>query len=102
MVILAPITEKFGFGGLLIATAMAGAFLVVMGLSGLGRLVEFVPYPVTAGFTAGIGIVIATLQLKDFFGLETGKLPESYWRQGRPAGRERPAAGSPASWRSAA
>ena len=79
VVILAPITEKFGLGGLLIATVMAGAFLVVMGLSGLGRLVEFVPYPVTTGFTAGIGIVIATLQLKDFFGLETGKLPESYW-----------------------
>ena len=78
VVILAPITEKFGLGGLFIATVMAGAFLVVMGLSGLGRLVELVPYPVTTGFTAGIGIVIATLQLKDFFGLDTGKLPDSY------------------------
>jgi SulP family sulfate permease len=79
VVILAPITEKFGLGGLLIATVMAGVFLVVMGLSGLGRLVELVPYPVTTGFTAGIGIVIATLQLKDFFGLEAGKPPESYF-----------------------
>lgn len=78
VVILAPITEKFGLGGLLIATVMAGAFLVVMGCSGLGRLIEMVPYPVTTGFTAGIGIVIATLQLKDFFGLDTGKLPESF------------------------
>jgi len=78
VVILAPITEKFGLGGLLIATSMAGFFLVLMGLSGLGRLIEFVPYPVTTGFTAGVGIVIATLQLKDFFGLETGKMPEHY------------------------
>lgn len=78
VVILAPITEKFGLGGLLLATVMAGVFLVLMGYSGLGRLIEFVPYPVTTGFTAGIGIVIATLQLKDFLGLETGKMPESY------------------------
>lgn len=78
VVILAPITEKFGLGGLLLATVMAGVFLVLMGYSGLGRLIEFVPYPVTTGFTAGIGIVIATLQLKDFLGLDTGKMPESY------------------------
>lgn len=70
VVILLPITHQFGLGGLLIATLMAGMILVAMGLTGLGKLVEYIPYPVTSGFTAGIGVVIASLQLKDFLGLE--------------------------------
>ncbi len=68
--ILLPITAKYGLGGLLIATTMAGMILVALGVARLGRFVEFIPYPVLVGFTAGIGVVIATLQLKDFFGLE--------------------------------
>lgn len=67
--ILLPITAKYGLGGLLIATVMAGMILVALGVARLGRFVEFIPYPVLVGFTAGIGVVIATLQLKDFFGL---------------------------------
>ena len=59
---------RFGLGGLLLATVMAGVLLVVLGVSGMGRLVEFVPFPVTTGFTAGIAVVIATLQLPDFLG----------------------------------
>ena len=47
---------------------MAGVILVVMGACRLGSLIQFVPYPVTTGFTAGIAVVIATLQLKDFLG----------------------------------
>ncbi len=78
VVVLAPITTRHGLGGLLIATVLAGGILMIMSLSGLGRLIELVPYPVTAGFTAGIGIVIATLQLKDFLGLTTGPLPEHF------------------------
>jgi SulP family sulfate permease len=78
VVVLAPIAARFGVGGLLLATMMAGALLVVFGLARLGRLIEFVPYPVTTGFTAGIGVVIATLQVKDFLGLEVGPMPESY------------------------
>lgn len=67
--ILLPIVAAHGIGGLLVATVMAGLILVAIGLSRLGRLVEFIPYPVIIGFTAGIGVVIASLQLKDFFGL---------------------------------
>jgi SulP family sulfate permease len=57
---------------------MAGAILVVMGALRLGRLVEFIPYPVTTGFTAGIAVVIAVLQAKDLLGLETGPLPDHF------------------------
>ncbi len=67
--VLAPIAATFGLGGLALATAMAGLLLIVLGVARLGRLVEFVPYPVTTGFTAGIALVIATLQVKDFLGL---------------------------------
>ena len=78
VVLLAPIAARFGLGGLLLATLLAGALLVVMGLARLGRLIEFVPYPVTTGFTAGIAVVIATLQIKDLLGLTVGPLPDSY------------------------
>lgn len=69
VVILAPITAQFGLQGLALATVMAGLILIALGIGRLGRLVEFVPYPVTTGFTAGIGLVIATFQVKDFLGL---------------------------------
>ncbi len=69
VVILAPIVARFGPAGLLLAGAMAGVILIALGLARMGQLIEFVPYPVTTGFTAGIGVVIATLQLKDFLGL---------------------------------
>ena len=78
VVILVPISTRFGLGGLLLATLMAGLILILMGLSHFGRLMEFVPYPVTAGFTAGIGVVIATLQVKDLLGLTVTALPEHY------------------------
>ncbi|HEY6553801.1 MAG TPA: C4-dicarboxylic acid transporter DauA [Vicinamibacteria bacterium] len=78
VVILAPIATQFGLGGLLLATALAGILLFVMGAVGMGQLIEFVPYPVTTGFTAGIAVVIATLQIKDLLGLTTGSLPDHY------------------------
>src|SRR5205823_1473592 len=71
------IVTKFGFGGLLMAGFMAGVILVGMGLAKLGRLITFIPHPVTTGFTAGIAIVIGTIQLKDFFGLSFAS-PETY------------------------
>jgi SulP family sulfate permease len=74
VVILLPIVQKFGLGGLMVSGFMAGIILIAMGLGRLGRLVEVVPYPVTIGFTAGIGVVIATLQLKDFLGLRIENL----------------------------
>lgn len=69
VVVLLPIVHLYGLGGLLISGFMAGVILVLMGLFKLGRLVEIIPYPVTIGFTSGIGVVIATLQVKDFLGL---------------------------------
>ncbi len=78
VVILAPITSQYGMAGLLVATIMAGLMMMVLGFARLGRLIEFVPYPVTTGFTAGIAIVIGTLQIRDFLGLEVGKLPDHF------------------------
>ena len=78
VVILAPIAATHGLGGLLVATLLAGLILVAMGTARLGRFIEFVPYPVTAGFTAGIAVVIGTLQVKDFLGLEVARMPEHY------------------------
>ena len=69
VVVLAPITIRFGLSGLLVATLMAGLILVAMGLARFGRFIQFIPYPVTTGFTAGIAVTIAILQLGDFFGL---------------------------------
>lgn len=69
VVILAPIVGRFGLGGLLTAGLLAGLILVAMGVLRFGRLLQFIPHPVTTGFTAGIATVIAGLQLKDFFGL---------------------------------
>ena len=69
VVILLPVVQKHGIGGLLLATLMAGMILVAMGLGRLGRLISFVPYPVVLGFTTGIAVVIATLQVPDFLGL---------------------------------
>lgn len=78
IVILAPIASKHGLGGLLTAGMLAGLILIVLGIANLGSLIRFVPYPVTTGFTTGIAVVIAVLQLRDLFGLETGALPESF------------------------
>jgi SulP family sulfate permease len=69
VVILVPIVHKFGLGGLLVAGMMAGVMLIAMGLARLGKLMQFVPHPVTTGFTMGIAIVIGLLQLKDVFGV---------------------------------
>ena len=81
VVILLPITQQFGLGGLLLCTMLAGLIMIAMGLGRAGRLIEFVPYPVTLGFTAGIGIVIATLQLKDLLGLSLNSQPLHYLEQ---------------------
>ncbi len=69
VVIVAGIVAKFGVAGLALVTMMAGAILVVMGLTGLGAAVKFIPRPVTIGFTNGIALLIASTQIKDFLGL---------------------------------
>ncbi len=79
VVILYPIAQTYGLGGLLLATLMSGIMLVGMALMRLGRFIEYIPEPVTLGFTGGIAVVIATLQVKDFFGLPLQGMPEQYW-----------------------
>lgn len=78
VVLLYPIAQQYGLAGLLMATLMSGLILVAMALLRLGRLIQYIPQPVTLGFTGGIGIVIAVLQLKDFFGLQLATLPEHF------------------------
>jgi SulP family sulfate permease len=78
VVILSPIASRFGLPGLLIAGFMAGALLVLMGVARMGQVIQFVPYPVTTGFTAGIAVVIGTLQMKDLLGLSPGRLPDHF------------------------
>lgn len=78
VVILLPIVQQYGLSGLLVATMMSGIILLIMGLCRLGRLVLYVPYPVTTGFTAGIGFSIAFLQLKDLFNLQITGIPMTF------------------------
>ena len=67
--IVAGIVAKNGFEGLVLATLMAGIFLIAMGLLRLGSLIKYIPYTITTGFTSGIAVTILVGQLKDFFGL---------------------------------
>lgn len=79
VVILYPVSMQFGLSGLLVATLLSGIFLILMGLARFGRLIEYIPLSVTLGFTSGIAITIATMQIKDFFGLTITEMPESYF-----------------------
>ena len=78
VVILYPLTAKYGLAGLLLATMMAGAIMVAMAWARLGRFIEYIPESVTLGFTGGIAIVIAVLQVPDFTGISIEHLPESF------------------------
>lgn len=78
VVILYPVSQQFGLSGLLLATLMSGFILLLMGLARFGRLIEYIPLPVTLGFTSGIAITIGTMQFKDFFGLTMASVPEHY------------------------
>jgi SulP family sulfate permease len=78
VVIVAGIIARFGISGLLMVTAMAGTILLLMGLTGLGVAVKFIPRPVTIGFTNGIAVLIASTQIKDFLGLQMGAVPSEF------------------------
>ncbi|HAC28291.1 C4-dicarboxylic acid transporter DauA [Marinobacter sp. LM1] len=91
VVILYPIAQSYGLGGLLLATLMSGVLLVIMAVMRLGRFIEYIPESVTLGFTGGIAVVIATLQVKDFFGLSIDAMPEHYWDKLAVLGQQLPA-----------
>src|SRR5246127_5174228 len=75
VVVVAGIVAAHGVDGLFMCTVMAGILLVVMGATGMGTGVKFIPRPVVIGFTNGIAVLIASTQVKDFFGLHLEKVP---------------------------
>ena len=78
VVIVAGIVARHGVSGLLMVTVLAGAILLFLGFSGLGNAVKFIPRPIVIGFTNGIALLIASTQLKDFFGLRIQNLPSEF------------------------
>lgn len=78
VVIVYGIVQKYGLDGLTIATIMAGIILVIMGVARFGSMIKFIPYPVIAGFTSGIAVIIFSTQIKDFFGLTMGEAPSEF------------------------
>src|SRR6266571_1148197 len=81
VVVVAGIVTVHGVDGLFMCTVMAGVLLVIMGVTGLGTGVKFIPRPVVIGFTNGIAVLIASTQVKDFFGLHLDKVPGVFWQR---------------------
>jgi SulP family sulfate permease len=78
VVVVAGIITQYGVDGLFVCTIMAGGMLFALGVSGVGTAVKYIPRPVIVGFTNGIAVLIASTQIRDFFGLHTGELPDDF------------------------
>ena len=78
VVIVYGIVQKFGVDGLVVATMMAGVFLVIIGVSRLGSVIKFIPHPVVVGFTSGIAVIILSSEMKDLLGLRMGNVPADF------------------------
>src|SRR5271165_1333500 len=78
VVVVFGIVTKYGLNGLFMCTLMAGVILLILGATGLGTAVKFIPRPVVVGFTNGIAVIIASTQIKDFFGLKVDKVPGEF------------------------
>lgn len=78
VVVVFDVIARHGYDGLLLATLLAGLILIIAGYAKLGALVKFIPYPVVTGFTAGIAVIIASSEVKDFFGLSIDKVPADF------------------------
>jgi SulP family sulfate permease len=83
VVVIAGILAKHGIHGLFLCTMMAGVMLVIMGVTGLGKAVQFIPRPVVMGFTNGIAVLIASTQIRDFFGLRLEHNPGEFFARMR-------------------
>lgn len=79
VVVVSGIIAQHGVNGLFICTMMAGVLLILLGVTGLGTAVKYLPRPVVVGFTNGIAVLIASTQIKDFFGLRIEKVPGEFW-----------------------
>ena len=75
IVLIATIVERNGYDGLVLATALAGAIMMVVGFLRLGTYIKYIPFPVTVGFTAGIAVIIFASQIKELLGLKIDKEP---------------------------
>lgn len=78
IVIIYGIIQQFGLSGLMVATMLAGLFLILLGVFRLGTIIKFIPYPIVVGFTSGIAVTIFTTQIKDLFGLTIEELPADF------------------------
>ena len=78
VVVVFDVIQQHGYDGLILATLMAGAMLVVAGLARLGTWIKYIPEPVVVGFTAGIAVIIFSSQVKDFLGLEMAEVPAAF------------------------
>ena len=78
IVIVYGIIQEYGMNGLMIATFMAGAFLILMGVLHLGTIIKYIPYPIVVGFTSGIALTIFATQIKDLFGLQVESVPAGF------------------------
>ncbi len=78
IVIIYGIVQKYGYDGLVVATILSGILLIIMGVAKMGSVIKYIPYPVTVGFTAGIALIIATGQIRDFLGLQMDKVPAEF------------------------
>ncbi len=76
--IISVVVAEFGLTGLLLATIMAGLFLVLLGVFRLGTIIKFIPYPIVVGFTSGIAVTIFTTQINDLFGLGIQQPPADF------------------------
>ena len=78
VVVVYGIVAKYGLDGLFMCTLLGGILLVILGATGLGTVVKFIPRPVVVGFTNGIAVIIASTQIKDFFGIRADKVPGEF------------------------
>jgi sulfate permease len=78
IVIIYGIIQEYGETGLLIATILAGIFLILLGVFHLGTIIKYIPYPIVVGFTSGIAVTIFTTQVKDLFGLTIADVPADF------------------------
>src|SRR5271167_767359 len=79
VVVVAGIVAVHGVDGLFMCTVMAGVLLIILGVTGMGTAVKFIPRPIVIGFTNGIAVLIASTQIKDLFGLRIDKVPGVFW-----------------------
>jgi SulP family sulfate permease len=78
VVVVYAIVQRYGVSGLAIATLMAGAILILLGVFKLGVIIKFIPHPLVTGFTSGIAVIIASNEIRDFFGLQVSTMPAEF------------------------